>query len=99
MRKREEKRAEREWRYQKIRERRREENRQKVIKERKCFECGGFGHIASHCKNIGAEEPILMSPNRFEVLKVRVMQREEEGGKEVAKDRKKILRKEKAKRG
>ena len=26
--------------------RRREENRQKVMKERKCFGCGGFGHIA-----------------------------------------------------
>jgi len=36
--------------------------------------------------------------NRFEVLKVRVMQRGEGSGKEVAKDRKEILREERAKR-
>jgi len=37
--------------------------------------------------------------NRFEVLKVRVMQKGEGSGKEVAKDRKEVLREEKAKRG
>jgi len=37
--------------------------------------------------------------NRFEVLKVRVMQRGEGSSKEVAKNRKEILREEKAKRG
>ena len=40
-----------------------------------------------------------MSSNRFEVLKVRVMQRGEGSGKEVAKDRKEILREERVKRG
>ena len=40
-----------------------------------------------------------MPSNRFEVLKVRVIQKEEGSGKEVAKDRKKILREERAKRG
>jgi len=40
-----------------------------------------------------------VSSNRFEVLKVRVMQRGEGSGKEVVKDRKKILRKERTKRG
>jgi len=84
MRKREERRAEKEWRYQEKKEKRREENRQRVIEERKCFGCGGFGHMAS---------------NRFEVLKVRVMQREEGSGKEVVKDRKEILREERVKRG
>ena len=39
-----------------------------------------------------------MPSNRFEVLKVRVMQKEKGSGKEVAKDRKKILREERAKR-
>ena len=39
-----------------------------------------------------------MSSNRFEVLKVRVMQRGKGSSKEVAKDRKEILRKERAKR-
>ena len=40
-----------------------------------------------------------MFSNRFEVLKVRVMQREEGSSKEVAKDKREILREEKAKRG
>ena len=54
--------------------------------------------MANYCRNVGREEPVLVSSNRFEVLKVRVMQREEGSGKEVAKDRKEILREEKAKR-
>ena len=69
------------------------------MEERKCFGYGGFGHMAYNCRNIGAEEPTLVSSNRFEVLKVRVIQRGEESGKEVAKDRKEILREEKVKRG
>ena len=88
-----------EWRYQEIRERKREENRQRAMEERKCFGCGGFGHMASHCRNRGKGEPVLGSSNRFEVLKVRVMQRGEGSSKEVAKDRREILREEKAKRG
>ena len=39
-----------------------------------------------------------MSSNRFEVLKVRVMQREEGSSKETAKYRREILREEKTKR-
>ena len=80
-------------------ERRRKENKQRTIEERKCFACRRFGHMASHCQNVGIEEPTQVSSNRFEVLKVRVMQREKENGKEVAKDRRDILREEKAKRG
>jgi len=68
------------------------------MEERKCFGCGGFGHIASHCRNGGKGEPVPVSPNRFEVLKVRVMQRGEGSSKEMAKDRREILRKEKVKR-
>jgi len=69
------------------------------MEERKCFVCRGFGHVASHCRNRGGEEPVQVSSNRFEVLKVRVMQRGEGSGKEVVKDRREILREEKAKRG
>jgi len=99
MRRREEKRAEKEWRYQEIRERRREENRQKAMEERKCFGYRRFGHMASNCRNVGKEELVLVSLNKFEVLKVRVMQRGKGSGKEMAKDRREILRKEKAKKG
>jgi len=98
MRKREERRAEKEWRYQEIREKRREENRQKAMEERKCFACGGFGHMAYSCRNVGEEEPTQVSSNKFEVLKVRVMQKGEGSDKEVTKDRREILREEKVKR-
>ena len=40
-----------------------------------------------------------MSSNKFEVLKVRVMQRGKGSSKEVAKDKREILREKKAKRG
>ena len=99
MKRREEKKAEKEWRYQEMRERKRKENRQRAMEKRKCFGCRGFGHMASHCRNGEKGEPVLVSSNKFEVLKVRVMQRGEGSSKEVAKDRRKILREEKAKRG
>ena len=69
------------------------------MEERKCFVCRGFGHMAHSCRKVGEEELIQVSSNRFEVLKVRVIQKGERSGKEVAKDRRKILREEKAKRG
>ena len=90
---------EKEWRYQEMRERKREENTQRVMEERKCFEYRGFGHMASHCRNVRKKKPIQVPSNRFEVLKVRVMQRGEESSKEEAKDRREILREEKAKKG
>ena len=76
------------------------ERRKKIraMEERKCFGCGGFGHVAHHCRNMREEELIQVSSNRFEVLKVRVMQRGERSSKEVVKDRKEILREERAKR-
>ena len=94
----EERKAKKEWRRQEIRETRREENRRKVIEERRCFRCGGFGHMANHCRNVGVEEPVLASSNRFEMLKVRVMQKGEGSGKEIVRDRRETLREEKAKR-
>ena len=57
-----------------------------------------FGYIVSNCRNMGKEEPIPVSSNRFEVLKVRVMQKGEGSSKEIVKNRKEILREEKAKR-
>ena len=99
MKMREEKRVEKEWKHQEMRERRRAVNRQRTMEERKCFGCGGFGHMANHCRNVRREEPVSVSSNRFEVLKVRVMQKEEGSSKEVVRDRREILREEKAKRG
>ena len=55
--------------------------------------------MASHCRNKRGKEPVQVSSNRFEVLKVRVMQKGEGSGKKVVKDRREILREEKAKRG
>jgi len=95
----EERKAEREWRHQKIREVRREENKRRAMEGRKCFGYKGFGHIASHCRNIGKEEPMPVSSNKFEILKVRVIQKGKGSGKEVMKDRREILREEKVKRG
>ena len=68
------------------------------MEERRCFECGGFSHMASHCRNRGTEELVPTALNGFEVLKVRVMQKGEESSKEVTKGRKEILREEKTKR-
>ena len=68
------------------------------MEERKCFGCRGFGHMASHCRNVGEEEPTQVSSNRFEVLKVRMMQRGKGSSKETMKNRREILREEKAKR-
>jgi len=99
MRIREEKKAEKEWKQQETRERRRKERRQIAMEKRRCFACRGFGHMAYYCRNVEKEEPTQVFSNRFEVLKVRVMQRGEGSSKEVAKDRKEILREERAKRG
>ena len=70
-----------------------------MMEERKCFGCRSFGHVARHCRNVGEEEPTLVLSNKFEVLKDRVMQREEGSSKEIVKERKEILREEKVKRG
>ena len=96
MRRREEKREEKEWRYQEMKERRREVNRQRALEERRCFGCGGFGYMVNYFRNVRREEPVPVSSNRFEVLKIRVMR--EGSSKEIMKDRREILREEKAKR-
>jgi len=69
------------------------------MEDRKCFVCRGFGHIAHHCRNMEEKGPAQVLLNKFEVLKDRVMQRGEGGGNEAGKDRKEILREERAKRG
>ena len=79
-------------------ERRGEENTERVMEERKCFSCRGFGHVAYYYK-VKKEERLTQVPlNRFEVLKDRVIQREKRGGSEVVKDKREILREEQAKK-
>ena len=98
MRVRKERRAEKEWRQQEIWERRKEENRQRAIEERKYFAYGGFGHMAYNCRNVGKEGLAQAFSNKFEVLKSRVIQKREGSRREVIKDKREILREEKAKR-
>ena len=69
-----------------------------MIEERKCFICRGFGYITYHCKNEEEERLVLMPSNRFEVLENRVIQREKESKNKTGKDRRMILRKERAKK-
>jgi len=51
------------------------------MEERKCFICGGFGHIIYYYKNREEKGSVLMLSNRFEVLKNRMMQRREDSRK------------------
>ena len=99
MRIKEERKTEKKWKHQKELKRRGEERRQIAMEERKCFACGGFRHRAYNYRNMEKEEPTQVTSNRFEVLKVRVIQKGEGSGKEVAKDRKEILREERTKKG
>ena len=55
--------------------------------------------MAYSCRNMKEKGPAQVPLNKFKVLKDRVMQRGEEGGGEVRKDRREILKEEKAKRG
>ena len=98
MRIKEERRAEKEWKKQEF-ERRREEKRIRVMEESICSGCRGFGHVACHCRKVGEEGPAKVPLNKFEMLKDKIIQRGEGSGREVVKDRKEILREERAKRG
>ena len=46
------------------------ERRKRAIRERRCFVCGIFGHMAHNCRNRGKEKRGSQMPqNKFEVLK------------------------------
>ena len=66
------------------------------MKERKCFTCREFKHMTYNCRNMEEKRLAQMLSNKFEVLRSRVMQKEE--GREVEKDKKEILREERAKK-
>ena len=69
------------------------------MEEKNCFNYEGFKHIAYHCRNIEKERSVLIISNRWKVLRDRVIQRGEESEGEIIKNRREILRKERAKKG
>ena len=80
-----------------MRKKKKEEKRRKAIRERRCFVCGIFGHMARYCRNREEKRGSPMPQNKFEMLKDRVMKRGEESGKEMVKGRREILREEREK--
>ena len=94
----ERKKTERDKRIEEAR-RRKDEKRRRAIRERRCFVCGIFGHMARYCRNREEKKGSTQMPlNKYEVLKDRVMQRGEGSGSEIGKDRREILKEEKAKK-
>jgi len=82
-----------------IGKKRKEEKRKKAIRERRCFVCRIFGHMAHYCRNREEKKGSIQMPlNKFKVLRDRVMQREEGSGKEIGKDHREILREERKKK-
>ena len=95
----EKKKTEKEKRIEEVKKRK-EEKRRRAIRERRCFVCGIFGHMARYCRNREEKKGSTQMPlNKFEVLKDRVMQKGEGSGKEIGKDRREILREEREKKG
>ena len=69
--------------------------------QRKCFVCGDFEHIAHHYRNRESrqkEKPTQRFLNKFKVLKSRVINVGEGNEREIKKNRKTILKKEKLKK-
>jgi len=67
----------------------------------KYFVCGGFEHIIHNCRNVEKrqeKEPIQRSLNKFELFKDSVMNIGENSGRKIKKDRKIVLREERAKK-
>ena len=94
----EKKKTEKEKRIEEAKKRK-EEKRRRAIRERRCFVCNIFRHMARYCRNRGEKEGLAQVPlNRFEVLRDRVIQRGEGSGKEIGKERREILREERKKK-
>ena len=83
-----------------IQKKKKEKKRKRAIRERRCFVCGIFGHIARNCRNREEEKKgsTQMPLNKFEVLKDRIMQKGKKSDREIVKDRREILREERMKK-
>ena len=82
-----------------IRKKKKEEKRKRVIRERRCFVCGIFGHMAHYYRIRKEKKRSTQIPlYKFEILRDRVIQRGEGSGREIVKDKREILKEEKAKR-
>ena len=66
--------------------------------ERKCFCCGGFGHIVHNCRNRKKEGLIQRSSNKFEIFARRVIDKIILNVREQEKDRKTILQEKRLKK-
>ena len=94
----EKKKVEKEKKIEEARKRK-DEKRRRAIRERRCFVCNIFGHMAQYCRNREEKEgPAQVPLNRFEVLRDRVMQRGKGSGREIGKERREILREEREKK-
>ena len=67
-------------------------------KSRERIKYKGLRYIAYHYKNIGEKGLVLMPSNKFEILKDKLIKRGEESGSRIGKDRKMILREQRAKK-
>jgi len=94
----EKKKAEKEKKIDELKKRK-EEKRKRTIRERRCFVCRIFGHMARYCRNREEKKGSAQMPlNKFEILRDRVMQRGEGSRKETVKGRREILREEREKK-
>ena len=65
-----------------IRKKKKEEKRKRVIRERRCFVCGIFGHMAHYYRIRKEKERSTQIPlYKFEILRDRVMQRGDGSGR------------------
>ena len=94
----EKKKTEKKKRIEKAKKRK-DEKRRRAIRERRCFVCNIFRHMAQYCRNREEKKgPAQVPLNKFEILRDKVMQRGEGSGKEVVKERREILREERKKK-
>ena len=70
-----------------------------MIREKRCFVCRIFEHMAHYCRNREEKKRLVwVLQNRFEILKNRVIQKGEESSRKIVKDRREILKEKREKK-